>query len=133
MADGWFILLLILGLLIFGGTLFVYWVRNSMAQIQEEQALSSSDLRLMEDTVTALIERLKSASDEAVAAIEARQCGLQRLLDEVDDRVPVCAPAEVVTRLAKDGVGDAEIAQRAGITRGEVELLLELQAARSER
>jgi hypothetical protein len=133
MADGWFILLIIIGVLIFCGTLFAYWVRNSVAQQKEEQALSESDLRLMEDTVSTLIDRLKAASDEAVAAIESRQVALQALLDRVDERVPDRERAQVVTDLAGRGIGDAEIAQRAGITRGEVELLLELQAARGER
>lgn len=126
-------MLLIIGLLTFCGTLFVYWVRNSVASRQEEQALSASDLQLMEDTVAALIDRLKAASDEAVAAIDSRQCALQALLDKVDTRVPVEASADIVTRLAGHGMDDAQIARRAGITRGEVELLLELQAARSER
>lgn len=133
MTDAWFILLLVFGLLTFGGTLFVYWVKNSVATQREEQTLNASDLRLMEETVQSLIERLKSAADEAVAAIESRQASLQELLDRVDERLPVEASVDVVTRLATNGLGDAEIARKAGITRGEVELLLELQAARGNR
>ena len=137
MQDGWFVFLILLGALVFAGTLLWFWIARATAANREKEALTATDLRLLEESVEALIGRLTAASDEAVAEIERRQSALQRLLDEVDEKLGEAKARELdlneLRRMADEGVASDEIAQRAGMTRGEVELILELQAARGER
>lgn len=144
MQDGWFMVLMLLGGLAFAGTLIFFWLGRALAHQRAEESLSQQDLRLLEESARALIERLRDAADEAVAAIDRRQAELQALLDEVDARLednPRAAVREEapeadtrarrdICRLAGEGLGGDEIARRSGLTRGEVELILELNAAR---
>lgn len=149
MLDGWLLLLLVLGLLTFGGTWLVFWLMRSTADHRESEVLNAADLRLLEESVQALVARLKAATDEAVAEITERQVRLQAVLDRADAVLGATEPPRApemasgldmglsdglaereIRRLADDGVAEADIARRAGLSRGEVELILEMQAAR---
>lgn len=136
MQDGWFIVLGLIGFLTFVGVAVAFWLSRVVAQHREKETLTATDLRLLQETVEALIERLKVASDEAVGEIELRQKELQALLDRVDEKLPGRgAEAEGldlnnICRLAQEGMAETEIARRVGANRGEIELMLEMQAAR---
>ncbi len=134
MQDAWFIFLIVLGMLIFGGALFGFWAVQAVAKQREKRTLTATDLRLLEETVESLIERLKAASDEAVTELDRRQQQLQSLLDRVDARLqetPLEEPdLTEIRRLAGQGFDEPEIARRSGLTRGEIELMLQLGESR---
>ncbi|HEY3269360.1 MAG TPA: hypothetical protein VGM37_20805 [Armatimonadota bacterium] len=131
MQDGWFLVIFILAAITFAGALMASWLARLVAQQKESSSLTASDLRLLEESVEALIARLKAASEEAVAELTVRQIALENLLDRVDAALPQTpADPEDAARLAESGLDEAEIARRSGLTRAEVELMLEMQAAR---
>lgn len=134
MQDAWFLLLLVAGFLIFGGTLLFFWLQRLVAEHRDKEALTAADLELLHESVETLIARLQAATTEAVAEIDARQRALQALLDRVDDHLPTGETEAVetgdVARLVRDGVPETDVARLTGLTRGEVELMLEVHAAR---
>lgn len=147
MSD-WVITFGVLALvLVGGGAGMTFLVRTFTRKPEPEAAIPESDVQLLQETVEMLIERLKTAADEAVHEIELRQQELLILLGRVDERLSHAehelraaerpsysneaeVPRGEVYRMADEGVEEEEIAERSGLTRGEVELLLELQAMR---
>ncbi len=158
MHDAWFAALFLIGALTFGGTLLYFWLAQALRQHREREALNAEDLRSLERSVEALIVRLREASDEAVEEMSRRQEMLQALLERVERRLENAGPgtldphegpdpgfatgreagvatpdgtvASDVARLAGSGLDGPAIAERTGLTRGEVELMLEVLAAR---
>jgi AraC-like DNA-binding protein len=135
MPQSFFYFLILLGLFVFGGVALFFWLQNAMTSHRDKEALTAADLRLLQESVETLIQRLKVASDEAVAEIDHRQREMQRLLDRIDDKLaaqPSSKPVALdeISALVEEGLEEAEIARRAGLSRAEVELLLEMQASR---
>ncbi len=103
---------------------------------------AADDMRLLQETVETLIERLKVASSQAVSELDRRQRRLEALLDRADARCEALegrytpeptlmeSPSDRIYRLHREGLDEASIATQIGINRGEVALMLGLRAAR---
>jgi hypothetical protein len=151
MIGGWVAAFVLLGFIMCAVAAFAMFSR-AVSRQRDREAVSEADLQLLRESVGALIEQIKAASDEAVREIEDGKRELRDLLLQVEAaRQPTQTAAAVpapslpspihkearpslttqdIYRLAGEGVDEAEIAMRSGMTRGEVELMLELQAAR---
>lgn len=130
----WAVLILFGGVVVFGIIVLTIWLAHTVTDHRDKEALTAADLRMLEESVETLIQRLKAASDEAVSEIEVRQRELQALLDRVDKKLagatPKAAGLEEISTLVEEGLEEAEISRRSGLSRSEVELLLEMQASR---
>ena len=134
MQEGLWIVLGMLAVVTGVATVILFALGRMIHRQREEDALSMSDLQLLQESVEALIERLEEVSADAVAEMDRRQRQLQTLLNEIDDKMKSADSLHRnipdVVRLAQEGVEETEIARRTGLNKGEIELMLELQAAR---
>jgi hypothetical protein len=85
-STGTFLAGLVITILL-ASTGIIVWIMRSAASQRDRQALALDDLLRLEETVSALIERLKASSDEAVEAMDQRQEQLERVLRLCDRRV----------------------------------------------
>jgi hypothetical protein len=146
----------VLAVILFGGLGLAWYLFRMVTTQRSQQEVSREDMLRLQETVEALILRLQEASNDAVAEIEARQQKLEELLARVDNlpktekaprrktssktaEAPKIADekmnererdAQEILRLAEEGVDGTEIARRIGISRAEVELMLEMHAIR---
>jgi cytoskeletal protein RodZ len=149
MGLGGLAVIAVMGLVVFVCVGLVWWLMRTVTAQRAEQELNVADIKRLQDTVETLIHRLKEASDEAVEEMEIRQQKLEALLERADgllsndgvkasDGVKKKAAnkkiedkeAGEIIRLAEEGVDGTEIARRTGISRAEVELMLEMHAIR---
>lgn len=117
-------------------------LRAAWAQ-KEREALTSGDLRALEESALLLIERLKSESDAAIEEIEKRTKKLSALLAEADarlssldmakvaeipavveEKVPTESYMQRVLALAAGGMECADIAKSLDMGCAEVNLIL---------
>ena len=152
MIGGWVAAFVLLGFIMCAVAAFAMFSR-AVSRQRDREAVSETDLQLLQESVGALIEQIKAASDEAVREIEDGKRELRDLLLQIEaakqpaqiatvvpsapslpsatsEEAPTSFTPQDIYRLAGEGVDEAEIAMRSGMTRGEVELMLELQAAR---
>ena len=134
-----------------GVILAVALLRAAWAR-REQEALSSNDLRALEESAVILIEQLKAEVDGRIVELDAKSAELRKLTREADLRIEAIreavassmkpkvasAPEEVpqivevnpvmqkVIDMAESGVDSAEIARIAGMDFAEVKLMLRL-------
>lgn len=134
MQDGWFIVLILLALITFGGIVAGFWIVGLLRESHEKETLTMEDLQLLQESVETLITNLRQASDEAIIKMDNREKELKMLLNSIDQKFGISGSlrgnVEEVYQMAEEGLGKDEIARRSGRNRGEVELLLGLEAAK---
>jgi hypothetical protein len=141
-----------------GFILAIAILRQSWAQ-KEREALTSSDLRALEESALFLIEQLNSEADRATEELESRCSRLAELLRAADQRIGelkdletslhervrahLASDPESVVResgdpkivrildLASSGMESAEIAKVTGVDCAEVKLALRLAGVRN--
>jgi len=154
MVNGWFVFTLVASIVICCGfALAVVIMRASWAS-KEREALTSSDLRALEESALVLIDQLKSEADNGISELDRRCAELKELISEADRKIselknlsmvkPRIAhemiPDEVciddtkindsrrkVLALASSGMDSADIARATGLDCAEVKLILNLE------
>jgi hypothetical protein len=123
-------------------------MRAAWAQ-KEREALTSNDLRALEESAMLLIDQLKTEADTAITEIDKRRKALSKLIKEADAKLAELAEAEArvasispeptseptaepaspavrILELAGAGMEAADIAKMTGIDCAEVNLVLSL-------
>ena len=152
MSTGWFAFTVVAGLVVTSGlVLALALLKASWAQ-REREALSSTDLRALEESALLLIDQLREEVDAGIAEINARSEELRTLIGEADSRIAELrglAPAEEppvpagtvtfprygrgdrILEMAEKGMASADIARAEGIDCAEVKLMLSLAKSRA--
>jgi len=149
MVSGWFVFMIAACIVVCCGfVLGIALMRAAWAQ-REREALTTSDLRALEESAVLLIEQLRSEADRSMADLD-RRCGdLQALIAEADRKIealeavvttagprpepqtlpypsdPVSQRGQVL-KLSAAGMGPADIARATGLDRAQVSLILSL-------
>ncbi len=157
MGNGVFVLAMVACIVIATGfILAIAILRQSWAQ-KEREALTSSDLRALEESALFLIEQLKSEADHATEDLESRCTRLAELLKAADQRIGELKDLEDslhervrrhsskagdvvressdpkivrILDLAASGMKSSEIAKVTGVDCAEVKLALRLAGNR---
>lgn len=153
MASGWFVFAVVACIVMCTGCVLAFvMLKASWAQRQRE-ALTTSDLRALEESALYLIDQLKSEVEQSMADLDARREALSQMIESSDRQIAVMkellasvraetpSPVGVVVAdndllndprrqqildLADSGMDCAEIAREAGVDCAEVKLMLRL-------
>jgi len=151
-TSGWFVFSVVACIIICTGcVLAVAMLKAAWAQ-REREALTSADLRALEESAVYLIDQLRTETESAIGDLESKCAALKGLIDAADQRISAlrelserCAALselqpvsqgvpqveadskrQQVLALASSGMGCAEIARKAGMDCAEVKLMLRL-------
>jgi len=146
MSSGWFVFTVVASIVICAGSILAAAIMRAAWAHNRHEALTSSDLRALEESALLLIQQLKSEADRGIAELEERSSRLRSLIEEADVRLralhesvrsvpaPIASDASVdrsqVLELASSGMDCTEIARATGLGCGEVKLMLGLAKAR---
>ncbi len=148
----WTILVLVVEILLLamGWVLFQQAKSDLTARAAETPVLG--EVKTLHNSIVRLLEQLKLESSQSSAQLEARCLEARDLLAALDEKLAVVQPSarlaapkpsrravvspkpapapgyDRVYSLADDGVSAAQIAEQAGLSEGEVELILGLRA-----
>lgn len=153
MSSGWLTFATV-GVILFGAMAIVVAAVLKAAWAQKErEALTSSDLRALEESAVTLIEQLRAEADHRAMDLDARCECLGKLIEQADARISALQSAlassqdsrrapeakharvsrqqldprsQKVVDMASAGIGVAEIAKQAGLGCAEVKLMLRL-------
>lgn len=154
MGNGVLVFAAVACLLIVTGFIVAIAVLKQAWAQKEREALTSSDLRALEESALFLIEQLKSEADTAAEEMEARRSQLAGLIQTADERIATLRDLESslhervrahaspkpetiirentdpkiarILDLASSGMESAEIARVVGVDCAEVKLALRL-------
>jgi hypothetical protein len=157
MESGWLVFAVVACIVISTGfVLAVALLRQAWSQ-REREALTSSDLRALEESALYLIEQIKAEADHAADELDSRCKALADLMQAADERIEslremessLAERASVVTLpeaasapenrdpqvrrildLASRGMESSEIARVSGLDCAEVKLALRLAEAK---
>lgn len=148
MSNGWFIFSIIASIVVCTGCILAVAIMRAAWAHSQREALTSGDLRALEESAVLLIEQMRSEADRGLAELEERSSRLRELIAEADARLGALRQASVpipsqvidsdhltlesraerrrVLELASSGMDCAEIARVTGLGCGEVKLMLGL-------
>jgi hypothetical protein len=151
-VNGWFVFALVAGIVVACGfALATTLMRAAWAQ-REREALTSSDLRALEESAVLLIEQIKAEADATVNELDKRRKSLSKLIKDADERLLALAEAEdriarsvpvqespseepsafgQVMELASEGMAPADIAKSTGLDCADVNLILSLNKSQA--
>lgn len=87
MASGWLVFTMVGCIIIFCGIILAAVILRAAWAQKERDALTSSDLRALEESALLLVEQLKSEADRGIDELDRRCVILRELLTEADKRV----------------------------------------------
>ena len=147
MSNGWLAFTVMAGIVLCSGFILAAAILRAAWMQREREALTSTDLRALEESALYLIEQLKSEADQSSMELDNRCAELKELIASADAKLAalkavmpkeVCTvirnPAEVnrsvnrsrILELASSGFDCAAIAKATGLDRAEVNLVLSL-------
>ncbi len=149
MGSGWFVFGVVACVVVCSGFVIAVTIMRAAWAQRERDALSSNDLRALEESAVLLIDQLKSEADAAITEIDKRRKALSKLIKEADVKLAelkdaeakvASAPAQVtedessvesspavrILEFAGAGMDAADIAKVTGIDCAEVNLVLSL-------
>ncbi|MCX6375189.1 MAG: hypothetical protein NTU88_03980 [Armatimonadetes bacterium] len=157
MESGWLVFAVVACIVISTGfVLAIALLRQAWSQ-REREALTSSDLRALEESALYLIEQMKAEADHAADELDSRCKALADLMQAADERIeslrelessltervplsvqtePTSAPrnddvnVRRILDLASSGMESSEIARVSGLDCAEVKLALRLAEAK---
>lgn len=118
-----------------------WMTRTGQMQIKRAEALTPTDLKVLEESAARLVSDIKAAADECVARVESALNDAERRIQLLESSVsvnqtPYTAPEEPISiiGLSKSAASSscdiidstessAQVARQSGMTTGEVELL----------
>lgn len=154
MINGWFVFTLVACIVICCGFVLAIVIMRASWASREREALTSSDLRALEESALVLIDQLKSEADSGISELDRRCAELKELISEADKKISELRnasmanpqiireliPDEVcindtkiddsrkkVLALASSGMDSADIARTTGLDCAEVKLILSLE------
>ncbi len=147
MSSGWFVFTVVASIVICAGSILATAIMRAAWAHHRNEALTSSDLRALEESALLLIQQIKSEADRGIAELDERSSQLRSLIEKADARLkalhesalPVfdhpATPIGSVDRgqvmeLASSGMDCTDIARATGLGCGEVKLMLGLAKAR---
>lgn len=146
MSSGWFVFTVVASIVICAGSILAAAIMRAAWVHNRREALTSSDLRALEESALILIEQIRSEVDRGIAELEERSSRLRSLIDEADNRFkalhesvgavpdPIANNPSVdrdqVLELASSGMECTEIARATGLGCGEVKLMVGLSKSR---
>jgi len=159
MLGGWLVFAVVACIILCTGCILAVALLKAAWSQREREALTSEDLRALEESALCLIDQLKAEADNAASDLESRCSLLRDLMKAADERIaalrelePACldSPAQSASRhesrdeadaegnlrrqqileLASKGVECSEIARAAGMDCAEVKLMLRLAGTR---
>ena len=148
MTSGWFVFSVVACIIICTGcVLAVAMLKAAWAQ-REREALTSADLRALEESAVYLIDQLRTETESAIGDLESKCAALKGLIDAADQRISALRELseraaassglqhipqaeadprrQQVLALASSGLECSEIARKAGMDCAEVKLMLRL-------
>jgi hypothetical protein len=87
LVDGWFVFAVVASIVILAGLVLAAAIMRASWAQREREALSSSDLRAVEESAVMLIEQLKAEADRAIGDLSERCALLRELIVEADGRI----------------------------------------------
>lgn len=147
MTNGWIAFALTAGIVLCSGFILAAVILRAVWAQREREALTSTDLRALEESAVYLIEQLKSVADQSAAELDNRSNELKELIAQADIKLAAlnaAMPEEVcaavndtlpvshsndrhrVLELASSGMDCAGIAKATGLDCAEVKLILSL-------
>lgn len=156
MSSGWFVGGVVTCIVIVCGVILSCVLMRAAWAQREKEALSSTDLRALEESAMILVEQIKTEADRGIAELDDRCEKLRKLISEADEKleslryltalsvenssdmipcVDLSEPANASERLvdktqimelASNGMNSAEIARVLGLDCAEVNLVLSL-------
>ncbi|HPP75089.1 MAG TPA: hypothetical protein PLU88_08205 [Armatimonadota bacterium] len=152
MTNGWFVFALMTCIVLCTGLVLAIAIMKAAWAQKEREALTSSDLRALEESAVLLIEQLKTEADSVIAEIDKRAADLRTLLEEADRKlkrldqvytssVPDFAETDEsfecdishsnsdrdqILALSDKGLDSAAIAKKLGLDCAQVKLVLSL-------
>jgi hypothetical protein len=150
MSTGWFVFAVVGSMVMLSGFVVAIAILKAAWAQREREALTSSDLRALEESAVVLIEQLKSEIDERTSDLDKKTIELRMLIQQADmklatiqrliasshstdARVGVDLPEiardprdREIADLAAKGADCAEIARSSGMGCAEVKLMLHL-------
>ena len=148
--SGWLVFAVVACVVLCTGCVLAVALLRAVWAQREREALTSSDLRALEESAVLLIEQLKAEVNEGVEQLDAKCSELRSLIQDADARLSeipnapgrsngarttrvsssACAVPSVrkqkILKLASRGVTPSEIARKEGVGCAEVELVLRL-------
>jgi hypothetical protein len=154
MSSAWFTFSVVACITLCTGFVLALALLRAAWARKEREALTSSDLRALEESAVLLIEQLKSEIEQGIEQIDARRLELHKLIRAAEERISKlsdltlssgcacgadlseadsdsrnqdCDPRhEKALELAANGMDHAEIARVTGMGCAEVRLLLRM-------
>lgn len=147
MSNDWFVFTVVASIVICTGSVLAAAIMRAAWAHNRREALTSSDLRALEESALLLIQQMRSEADRGIAELEERSSELRALIEKADARlealrespIPVLDQPAIaaesmdrsqVMELASSGMDCADIARATGLGCGEVKLMLGLAKAR---
>ena len=149
--NGWFVFAVTASIILCTGFVIAVSLLKAAWAQREREALTSSDLRALEESAVCLIDQLRTEADSALGELESRYARLGESVRAADERINMLRELEASRRnfrmpsesqsippdssdpmrqqvldLASNGVGCSQIAQQMGIDCAEVKLMLRL-------
>ena len=152
MISGWFVFAVVACITLCTGCILAVALLRAAWTQREREALTSTDLRALEESAMMLIEQLRSEMDIGIEEVESSSRVLARLIEQADERIsairglkgvplavtpmssaeagtphqPADGRAQQVLAMAASGMATDEIARASGIGAAEVKLMLRL-------
>ncbi|MEN6372161.1 MAG: hypothetical protein ABFD64_09135 [Armatimonadota bacterium] len=156
MVSGWFVFIVVTCIVICSGFVVAVAVLRASWASREREALTSTDLRALEESAMVLIEQLKAEADSGIGELDKRCAELKELISEADRKISqlknisaesydfmrklpdeACVASPIIDTeaekscvkvldLASKGMECAEIARTVGLDAAEVNLILSL-------
>jgi hypothetical protein len=147
MTNGWLVFAPMVGIVLCSGFILAIAILRAAWAQREREALTSTDLRALEESAVYLIEELKSEADRGSAELDKRCIELSELIAQADIKLaelkaampqgllPLTHEPTAVSRstdrrrileLASSGLDCSGIAKATGLDCAEVKLVLSL-------
>ena len=126
MSSGWFVFLIVCCVMLCSGLIVAIAIMRAFWAQKEREALTSSDLRAVEESAVVLIEQLKLQADHAICELDSRCAALTSLLAEADNKL---SALEMAATSALNAFPPSEEAQEGSVSGKDMEQVLELAAS----
>ncbi len=150
MSSGWFVFTIVTSIVICTASILAVAIMRAAWASSQREALTSADLRALEESALLLVEQMRAEADRVLAESAERSAALRELIDEADAKLralreaSASIPSQIIAdeqvasqsrqsldrrrvlELAESGMDCAEIARMTGLQCGEVRLMLGL-------
>ena len=148
MTSGWFVFSVVACIIICTGCVLAVAILKAAWAQREREALTSADLRALEESAIYLVDQLRTETESAISDLESKCAALQELMDAADKRIVALRELseraadsgglqpvpqvdadprrQEILALASSGMECSEIARKAGMDCAEVKLMLRL-------